>query len=319
MKKKLCLFMLLAVFSVILAACGSNPKEETASSSTDSTTEEAVAEEITVTHELGETNVQVLPEKVVVFDMGTLDTLDKFGVEVAAVPHDGLPEYLSQYKDTTENAGGLKEPDFEKIAEIAPDLIIISGRQTEAYEELSKIAPTIYLGVDTTRYMESFKENVKTLGEIFGKEEEASQELTTIEEEINSLKESVDPEKTGLIVLASGGKISAFGPDSRFGLIHDVFGVTAVDTELEISKHGQSISNEYIVEKNPDYLFVVDRDAVTGEGSTAQTTVENDLVKQTTAYKEGNVIYLDPNYWYLSGGGLESVEEMVKEIQEGIN
>lgn len=72
--------------------------------------------------------------------MGALDTLDKLGVEVAAVPHDGLPKYLSKYEGTTENAGGLKEPDFEKINEIAPDLILISGRQSEAYKELSKIA-----------------------------------------------------------------------------------------------------------------------------------------------------------------------------------
>jgi iron complex transport system substrate-binding protein len=316
MKKKLFLFMLIAVLSVIMAACSSDTEGDTASNSTDST--EKGSEEITVTHELGETTLQTLPEKVVVFDMGTLDTLDTFGVEVAAVPHDGLPEYLSSYKNTTENAGGLKEPDFEKIAEIAPDLIIISGRQVEAYEELNKIAPTIHLGVDTTRYMESFEENVTTLGKIFGKEEEASKELATIEEEINSLKASVDPEKTGLIVLATGGKITAYGPDSRFGMIHDVFGVTPVDTELEVSTHGQSISNEYIVEKDPDYLFVVDRDAVTGGTSNAQTIIENDLVKNTKAYQEGNIVYLNPNYWYLSDGGLVSIAEMVKEIQEGI-
>ena len=81
--------------------------------------------------------------------MGTLDTLDKLGVEVAAVPHDGLPSYLSKYESTTENAGGLKEPDFEAISELAPDLILISARQAEAYDQLSEIAPTVYVGVDT--------------------------------------------------------------------------------------------------------------------------------------------------------------------------
>ena len=113
--------------------------------------------------------------------MGALDTLDKLGVEVAAVPHDGLPKYLSKYEGTTENAGGLKEPDFEKINEIAPDLILISGRQSDAYEELSKIAPTVYVGVDTTKYMESFEENVTLLGKIFGKEREAAKEFASVE------------------------------------------------------------------------------------------------------------------------------------------
>ncbi|WP_436113943.1 siderophore ABC transporter substrate-binding protein [Peribacillus frigoritolerans] len=312
--KKLSLLLLVAMLAVVAVACGSDKEKEESSAKKES----AKSEEITVKHQLGETKVKTNPEKVVVFDMGALDTLDKLGVEVAAVPHDGLPEYLSKYEGTTENAGGLKEPDFEKINEIAPDLILISGRQSEAYKELSKIAPTVFVGVDTTKYMESFEENVTLLGGIFDKKDEAAKELASVEENINALKEKAPTDKTGLIVLASGGKVSAYGPDSRFGIIHDVFGVPAVDDKLEVSTHGQSISFEYIAEKNPDYLFVVDRDAVAGDGAAAKETIENDIVKNTKAFKEGNIIYLDPNYWYLSGGGLESVDAMVKEVSEGI-
>ncbi|MFE4241048.1 siderophore ABC transporter substrate-binding protein [Peribacillus butanolivorans] len=314
MIKKLSLLLLIAMLAVVAVACGSNNEKEESSPKKES----AKSEEITVKHQLGETKVKTKPEKVVVFDMGTLDTLDKLGVEVAAVPHDGLPKYLSKYEGTTENAGGLKEPDFEKINEIAPDLILISGRQSDAYEELSKIAPTVYVGVDTTKYMESFEENVTLLGKIFGKEKEAAKAFASVEENITALKEKAPTDKKGLIILASGGKVSAYGPDSRFGIIHDVFGVPAVDDKLEVSTHGQSISFEYIAEKDPDYLFVVDRDAVAGDGAAAKKTVENDIVKNTKAYKEGNIIYLDPNYWYLSGGGLESVDSMVKEISKGI-
>ncbi|MGE7593900.1 siderophore ABC transporter substrate-binding protein [Peribacillus frigoritolerans] len=312
--KKLSLLLLVAMLAVVAVACGSDKEKEESSTKKES----AKSEEITVKHQLGETKVKTNPEKVVVFDMGTLDTLDKLGVEVAAVPHDGLPEYLSKYEGTTENAGGLKEPDFEKINEIAPDLILISGRQSEAYKELSKIAPTVFVGVDTTKYMESFEENVTLLGKIFDKKDEAAKELASVEENINALNEKAPTDKTGLIVLSSGGKVSAYGPDSRFGIIHDVFGVPAVDDKLEVSTHGQSISFEYIAEKNPDYLFVVDRDAVAGDGAAAKETIENDIVKNTKAFKEGNIIYLDPNYWYLSGGGLESVDAMVKEVSEGI-
>ncbi|MGE7763866.1 siderophore ABC transporter substrate-binding protein [Peribacillus sp. NPDC096540] len=312
--KKLSLLLLVAMLAVVAVACGSNNEKEESSPKKES----AKSEELTVKHQLGETKVKTNPEKVVVFDMGTLDTLDKLGVEVTAVPHDGLPKYLSKYEGTTENAGGLKEPDFEKINEIAPDLILISGRQSDAYEELSKIAPTVYVGVDTTKYMESFEENVTLLGKIFGKEEEAAKEFASVKENIAALKEKAPTDKKGLIILASGGKVSAYGPDSRFGIIHDVFGIPAVDDKLEVSTHGQSISFEYIAEKDPDYLFVVDRDAVSGDGAAAKETVENAIVKNTKAYKEGNIIYLDPNYWYLSGGGLESVDSMVKEVSEGI-
>ena len=318
MKKKISLFLLIAMLSIVTAACGASDEKETATKDTNTKSEE-VSNEMKVTHELGETTVTKNPETVVVFDMGTLDTLDQLGVEVAAVPHDGLPSYLSKYESTTANAGGLKEPDFEAISELAPDLILISTRQAEAYDQLSEIAPTVYVGVDNANYVESVKKNLTLIGEIFGKEKEVAAELTTIEEKINTLKTSVPTDKKGLVVLASGGKISAFGPESRFGFIHDVFGVPAVDDKLEISQHGQSISPEYIAEKNPDYLFVVDRDAVVSEGeSTAKATVENDIVKSTNAFKEGKIIYLDPNYWYLSGGGLESLVKMIEDVQEGV-
>ena len=318
MLKKLSMLLLLAMLAVVAVACGSNDDKEESSTKKETTGETAKSEEFTVKHQLGETKVTTNPEKVVVFDMGALDTLDKLGVEVAGVPQDGLPEYLSSYKETTENVGGLKEPDFEKINEMKPDLILISGRQSEAYEELSEIAPTVFVGVDTTKYMESFEENVTLLGKIFDKEDQAAKELASVEEKINALKEEVPADKKGLIVLANGGKVSAYGLNSRFGIIHDVFGVPAVDDKLEVSTHGQSISFEYIAEKNPDYLFVIDRDAVVGDGQAAKETVENDIVKNTNAYKDGHIVYLDPNYWYLSGGGLESVNEMVNEISEGL-
>ncbi len=314
MKNKLVLFLVIAMLAIFAAACGtkesSSDTDKTSGSSEEST-------ELTIKHELGETKVEKNPENVVVFDFGALDTLDKLGVEVTGVPQANIPSYLSKYEDSKyENVGGLKEPDFEKISEINPGLIIISGRQSDAYEELSEIAPTIYIGVDTAKYMESFKENTKTLGKIFDKQEAAEEELAKVEESIKGLNEKATAEgKNALIILANDGNISAYGAGSRFGIIHDVFGFTPVDENIEVSTHGQNVSFEYIVEKDPDYLFVIDRGAVVGGESSAKEIVENSLVEKTKAFKNDNIVYLDPNYWYLSGGGLISVSEMVKEVE----
>ena len=50
------------------------------------------------------------------------------GVDVVGLPKGSLPEYLSKYKeDKYSDLGGLKEPDFEAINELNPDLIIIPG------------------------------------------------------------------------------------------------------------------------------------------------------------------------------------------------
>lgn len=314
--KKWAIAILMLAMLAVLAACGAE-EEATDSQTADAQTTEA--ETVTVTHELGETEVPKNPEKVVVFDFGILDTLDQLGVEsVAGVAQESIPTYLEKYKDTEkyENIGTLKEADFEAIHAMDPDLIIISGRQAEMYSEFSEIAPTIHLGVDTTDYMNSFTTNMETVGEIFGKEAEIEEELAAINEQIEGVKEkTATSEEKGLIVLANEGKVSAYGAASRFGIIHDVFGVKQADEGIEASTHGQSITYEYILDTNPDVMFVVDRNAAVGNDASAKDSLENELVQKTNAYQNDNIIYLDPDYWYLSGGGLQSVSEMVNAIE----
>src|SRR5690625_886241 len=311
--KKFQLGFLMVLFAVFVVGCGANDNEEE--------NENTEAETVTVEHELGTSEVNKNPEKIVVFDMGSLDTLDKLGIEVTGVPQSSMPSYLDKYTgDEYENVGGLKEPDFEKIAEIDPDLIIISGRQSDLYDQFTEITDsTIYLGVDATRYMDSFEENMHVLGEIFNKESEVDKELADIEDSIDTIHEKAsDSGKEGLIILANDDKISAYGSSSRFGLIHDVFGVKASDENIEVSTHGKNVSFEYVKEQNPDLLYVIDRSAAIGEESAAKQIVENKLVESTNAYKNDDIIYLNPDVWYLSGGGLISVKEMLNEIDESI-
>ncbi|MEI4791525.1 siderophore ABC transporter substrate-binding protein [Bacillus sp. FJAT-53060] len=297
---------------VVLAACGNQGK-------TEGTNEETV----TVKDMLNKDGVKIKknPKKVVVFDMGSLDTLDKLGVNVTALPKQVVPKYLSKYEDDKyENVGGLKEPNFEKIAELDPDLIIIQHRQADAFDEFSKIAPTILMDVDNANYMESFKKNATTLGEIFDKEDEVKKELAAIDQKVEALKKQAKALKQdGLMIMANDSKMTAFGPKSRYGLIHDVFGITPADQKLKPSdKHGQSISYEYMVKTNPDYLFVVDRGAAIGEETSAKQLVENDYVKSVKAIKNNHVVYLNSDMWYLSGGGLVSLTAMMDEVKQGI-
>ena len=328
MNKKLMMLFMAVMLSIVVAACGSETAAPTEQSSTEGASTEQTnaaateAEEVTIKHKLGEATVKKNPQTVVVFDYGVLDSLDKLGIEVTGVAQANIPPYLSKFEDAKyKNIGSLKEPDFEGINAMKPDVIFISGRQQEAYEELNKIAPTIFLGVDTANYMESFKENMNILGTIFGKEAEVEAELAKIDESIKQLQEktAAAPDKTALVILANEGKISAYGAGSRFGILHDVFGFKPVDETIEVSTHGQSISFEYIVEKDPDYLFVVDRSVINADGgSAAKQLLDNDLMKNTKAYKNGNIIYLDSNYWYLSGGGLVSTSNMASEVLENV-
>jgi iron complex transport system substrate-binding protein len=69
---------------------------------------------------------------------------------------------------------------------------------------------------------------------------------------------------------------------------------------------------------NPDILFIVDRSQVVGNLVLDREQVENQLIQQTAASKNGKIIYLNPEYWYLAGGGITSVNVMIDEVEQAL-
>lgn len=303
-----------------LTACSSSD-DTAATGAGENTPDTATAETVTVSHAQGDTEVPLNPETVVTFDIGVLDTLTELGIEPDGVPQDFLPDYLSQYADEgTFNAGSLFEPDFEAVNAADPDLIIVSARSSESYQELSEIAPTIDLTLDSADFVNSFTQQTQTLASVFGRENEAAEALTALETRVMEVREQAAGAGSGLIVLTSGGEVSAYGAGSRFGLIHDVLGVAPADEDITAETHGEVVSFEYIAETDPDWLFVVDRDVATGDGQTggAEQVLDNELVGQTTAWQQDQVVYLDPVSWYIVGGGLHSVDGMISQIHDAL-
>lgn len=266
--------------------------------------------------------VKMNPQRVVILDFSALDTLHELGLGeyVAALPHKGLPDFLSQYADARyENIGDVKDFDYEKIKKVNPDLILISGRQEPMYDELAKLAPVVNTGIMSEKYMRDFRENTLLLSRLWGKEAEAERLLKGLDDEIAALHQrgSADSGR-GLIVLYNNGKFSAYGQGSRFGVIHEAFGIKAVDENLKVSNHGHSISSEYILQTNPDYLFVVDRNVIiTGKASNT-AEIENKIIQKTNAFKNGKIIYLSPAQWYLANGGVGAMRHMIKEVADGL-
>ncbi|MGX7204594.1 siderophore ABC transporter substrate-binding protein [Enterococcus pingfangensis] len=313
--KKYIVGLSIALLSLGLAGCGSTNSAETDDSAK---TTSSVEKTIEVTDSNGKVTVPKNPEKVVVFDNGSLDTLDALGVgdKVVAAATDNLPAYLEDYKKV-ESAGGIKEPDLEKINQIKPDLIIISGRQSDFLEQLKAIAPTMYLAVDTSDTWNSIKQNVTTLGQIFDKEKAAEKQLSALEADIKETKaKAEESQDKALTVLINEGQLSTYGKDSRFGIIYDTFGFAEADDAIKASTHGQSVAYEYVLDKNPEIIFVVDRTKAIGGDTSANNVADNELVAQTTAGKNNKVITLQPDVWYLSGGGLESAKMMLEDVNQ---
>lgn len=298
-------------------------EEASTESSTQSSKDEATsttATETTVTDAKG--NAITVPadvKKAVVMDYGILDTIQTLGVDVeVAIPSGETPSFLSGFSDAT-TIGSIKEPDLEAIFAFEPDVIFISGRQESFYDQLSEIAPTIFVSLDSSEYMEDFKYNTNIVSSIFHKETEANEAIKGIEAKVEAAKAvTATTDDKALIILTNDGSMSAYGSGSRFGIIHDLLGVKAADDSIEVSTHGQEVSYEYISQVNPDILFVVDRTVIAGGTNLAATTLDNELVNETNAAINNKIITLDPDLWYLSGGGLTSVSAMIDEVLAAI-
>ena len=262
------------------------------------------------------------PKRVVVFDYGVADILKNLGVDaVVGLPKNGkMPEILSNYSDDKyTNVGSLKETDFEAVESLNPDLIIIGGRQAEDIDSFKEIAPTVNLAVDGQDYMNSFKSVVTDLGNLFDKQDEAKKAIDEIEAKIAKVNKTVTEKGlTASVVMANEGNISAFSAKSRYGLIYNGLGFAEVDKNIDDSTHGQQVSFEYFLENKADYVFVVDRGAITGKGDSASKLFDNEVMNKTEVAKNGSIVYLNSVIWYTMTGGIESTNQMIDEIADAI-
>lgn len=320
MKRNSMMAALTALLVMILAACVNPvviPAEGTASAGEAASA--TSGETVTVTHAQGETTVPLNPAKVLVFDYSTLDSLDKLGIPVAGVPKNTLPAYLSKYAgEEYADIGTLFEPNFELINQLQPDVIFVATRSASQLPALSEIAPTVDQTVDQADLVNSFKAAQERLGTIFGREAEVAAEVAAIEETIARIQsEAAESGKTALIVMTTGGGVTAHGPGSRFGVVHDVLGVTPAAEQVAIEAHGDAISHEFILETNPDIIYVVDRDGSIGQdAASAQEIMDNELVNSTTAAQNDDIYYVDSQAWYLAGVGLESLAQILADVEQ---
>ena len=290
-----------------LAACGG--QDGSASGQAGSAAAEVPAGSVKVQTAHGEAVVPQNPERVAVYDLGAVDTLSKLGVKIGASVDAQRLAYLDAPLKDAVKAGTLFEPNYEALNAYNPQLIVIGSRMAKdkVSDELAKLAPTIDMTAQTDNMKESAKARIDAYGRIFGKQAEADALKAEIDKTFADAKAAAQGKGKGLVILVNAGKLSAFGPDSRLGgWIHRDIGVPAVDEAIKEGSHGQPVSFEYIKEKNPDWLFVLDRSAAIGEeGQAAREVLNNPLVAQSTAWKKGQVVYLPPETYLAAGGAQE--------------
>ena len=290
---------------------------------------EAAPETITITslnaeREPVELEVPYDPQRIAVLDMASLDILDRLGVgdRVVGSATTAL-DYLQAYVTNEEiaNLGTIKEADLEAVMASEPDVIFIGGRLSSSYDALSEIAPVIYLATDTEiGVVESVRQNATTIASLFGMEAEVDALMADFDARIAALAAFAE-DQNAIVGLCTSGSFNVLGSDGRCSMISVEIGFDNLGDGDVTSTHGNESSFELIVELNPDYIFVLDRDAaIATEGAKlAQEIVENELVMETDAYKNGHIVYLaHPTVWYTAEGGITALDIMLQDLESAL-
>ena len=263
---------------------------------------------IRIQHAKGETAVPAAPKRVVVYDLGSLDTLHTLGLPVAGVAKAKFPEFLQGYADAkVPSAGSLFEPDYEALSQIQPDLIIVGGRSASKFDTLSKIAPTVDFTVNTKQLLADVERNVTQIAGLYGKQAQGQALVGSIQSEVAELCQLAGQAQPGLLLMAINERLAPQAPGARFGFLFDALGARSAITAQDVPPRGTAYTFDNVAKLNPEWIYVIDRN--TGTGSAAgggeiipsQKVFDNAQVKATRAGQKGQVVFLDPKGWYLMG------------------
>ncbi len=320
--KKIIALTLASVLALSLVACSSETEE--------TTTEETVAETVSITVTNGsDEKIQVEfpkdPQRVVVLNYATLDFLDAMGLGdrvVGTIGGESMPEHLKKYYEDENivQLGGMKDYDIEAIMELQPDVIFSSDRSASAYDDFMQIAPTMAAFVTyEDGFFESYKELAQTHATIFGLEGELDTVLADYEARISAINEVANSQTAALLIFA-GDSLNTLGDTGRAAIVTTNMGFTNVAADIDVN-HGNEIAYDFLLELDPEYIFVLDKDTAVGEeGATpAEQQMDNEIVHQTQAYQNGTIVYLTPGAdWYTNDAGITAMDNMIACIETAL-
>lgn len=326
--KKLTTLVLALAMVFGLAACGNKNSGTTSKEDTNKTEKPKTVTIKSFNANNEETDLEVPydAQRIAVMDMAALDILDSLGLGDRVVGSSSTSlDYLQEYvtNDEIADLGTIKEADMEAVMSCEPDVIFIGGRLAQSYDALSEIAPVVYLSTDTEiGLVKSVEKNAKKIASMFGLEDDVKDLMNGYDARIEKLKAFAEG-KTAIIGMCTSGGFNVLGNDGRCALIGNEVGFEniGVDENVDTSTHGNEASFEFVVEKNPDYIFVLDRDAAIGTDGAqlAKDIMENELIMGTDAYKDGKIVYLEhPAVWYTAEGGVNALGFMLEDLENAL-
>ena len=298
--------------AMMFVGCASNN-----TTNEDKTTENTV----TVTDVRGEVEIPANPKRIVDLS-GNSDILSILGYKVVGTANSDAYDYTKFPSYLEETLSGAKilgysmqdTMDVEAVMNLNPDLIVISTVQEKMYDQLSEIAPTVMIQLEALNW----KEDVRALGKVFGKEDVANEWIANYEakakEAGDKIKAKYGDDTTYLSFLASGGQFFVFDGAGFGDVLYKDMGLAkpeGMPEQTDISL--PVVTYEGLAAIKADYIF-----AIATDEDLAQLEA-NSIWNNLPAVKNGNVVILESSPYFNQGYSPIGREKLVDEIGDMLN
>ena len=321
--KKINLLYLLAILAIISGLLLYYLPDMTSGHNAESNKTSQTFKEKTIVHDFGTTELKKAPKRIVILDNlygEILDPLDITPVGATTGQSDSQEFstlFKKQYKDAkVVSVGWQGSPDLDKIAELKPDLILMTGEQEDLYDELSEIAPTVGYQINTDENWDYHETSLK-VAEIFDKRDEMKKDLDRLDAREAVFAENVkakfgDQKLLYLRVTDNDIRYYAYG---HFGYLYDTYHFNRAET-FNPDDMFQVIDPDKLKDINPDLLIVQADSQELLDNKLKNTPVWTSL----KAVQNNKVIYADYST-YMLGFGIVSQEAIMKQISDewGLN
>ncbi|MCL2226379.1 MAG: ABC transporter substrate-binding protein [Oscillospiraceae bacterium] len=297
------------------------------------------------------------PTTVAIYDQGILDMLysvgfERTGIERLIVPSpDTMPDVLSWFRDdggevTIVNGGTLFYVDWDVLDLMVPELVILGARSfgmnaagdrlaaedvdqfradTEArYSETSFIRLTI--NARNSDLLNDMRNNAYALAQIFPAiGDDLMEEIASIEREMAAIAEATSNSglSTVFVMMTTPTTFSVFLENSRFDMMYEEFGFIPLEMDLELwtDQHGFDAQSEFLLEQNPDVIFLLDRtEPATGLGAATENFMNDPIIARTSAAVNGHIYSgLPMAEWYTVVGGIQSAWRMIEDVNRFVS
>ncbi|MGM9986170.1 MAG: ABC transporter substrate-binding protein [Bacillaceae bacterium] len=316
MKKKFSLLTVIALFLLIVTACGNstetNTKEKSNASEKSTRTIEYLGKEYTIpknTERIVITGAMEAMEDAVVLEVEPVGAITVGGQ---------FPEIYASVMKNTESIGEKQQPNFEKILELKPDVILGTTKfQDEVMQKLEKIAPTIQV----SHISSNWEANLQLMAELTGKTDKADQILTdyknNIEKSKTTLQEKLSDKKV-VAIRIRGGQMFIY-PENIFfnAVLYNELGLN-VPEEIKKAKAQEAVTVEQLATVNPDYIFMQIQQSENQENQNAFDEMKkNPIMQNINAFKDNQVFVnvVDP---LLEGGPVYSKIQFLEQLQKNL-